>query len=148
MFYIFLLLLVLCQYVSADETSGQVVLHGATGLAKDASEKITGCSPFETKHPDDDIRLGSTKRRIPGYSREWSGSGAAYDVHVRLTQRSSRSAARAVSSLDWAHRWEVAIDCLSLPGVDSLDMFDMDELAVEAFWDRVWACYLPYASGG
>lgn len=26
-------------------------------------------------------------------------------------------------------------------------MFEIDELAVKAFWDRVWACYLPYVFG-
>lgn len=52
-----------------------------------------------------------------------------------------------VSSVDWAIRWEKAIKCLAVEEPDNQDMFEIDELAVKAFWDRVWACYLPYVLG-
>jgi len=44
-------------------------------------------------------------------------------------------------------RWEIAIRCLATKEPDNQDMFEIDELAVKAFWDRVWACYLPYVFG-
>ncbi|KAE8130863.1 hypothetical protein BDV38DRAFT_276445 [Aspergillus pseudotamarii] len=59
----------------------------------------------------------------------------------------SRPGNRAMSSLDWATRWEKAMDCLSSKELENVDMYEMDELALAAFWDRVWGCYVPYAGG-
>jgi hypothetical protein len=36
------------------------------------------------------------------------------------------------------------MNCLSLSELDDVDMFEMDEIALEAFWARVWKCYLQY----
>ena len=67
------------------------------------------------------------------------------DLCIQLTR--PRPGNRAMSSLDWATRWEKAMDCLSSKELENVDMYEMDELALAAFWDRVWGCYVPYAGG-
>ncbi|KAJ5610466.1 hypothetical protein N7510_007185 [Penicillium lagena] len=55
-----------------------------------------------------------------------------------------RAHAQLVSSVDWAMRWRGTMNCLSFSELDDLDIFEMDEIALEAFWARVWKCYLQY----
>jgi hypothetical protein len=45
-------------------------------------------------------------------------------------------------------RWESTMRCLSVEEPDNQDMFEMDQLAIEAFWERIWKCYLAYVGGG
>ncbi|KAE8357737.1 hypothetical protein BDV27DRAFT_164239 [Aspergillus caelatus] len=78
------------------------------------------------------------------YDRTWASRGNGWDARVELKLRPGN---RAMSSLDWATRWEKAMDCLSSKELENVDMYEMDELALAAFWDRVWGCYVPYAGG-
>ncbi|KAL2007028.1 hypothetical protein VTN00DRAFT_8466 [Thermoascus crustaceus] len=78
------------------------------------------------------------------HPRVWAASGPGWDVLIQLT---SWPTTPTVSSVDWVVRWEKAIKCLAIEEPDNQDMFEIDELAVKAFWDRVWACYLPYVLG-
>ncbi|KAE8371551.1 hypothetical protein BDV26DRAFT_298696 [Aspergillus bertholletiae] len=78
------------------------------------------------------------------HDRTWTSKGNGWDARVELKLRPGN---RAMSSLDWATRWEKAIDCLSSTDLENVDMYELDELALAAFWDRVWRCYVPYAGG-
>ncbi|KAJ9222667.1 hypothetical protein C8Q69DRAFT_458264 [Paecilomyces variotii] len=91
------------------------------------------------KGNDETVRGKVAKPRV------WNTHGPGWDLHVQLT---SWPAERTVSNLDWAMRWEKATKCLSVQEADNPDMFEMDEIALQAFWERVFACYLPYAHGG
>ncbi|KAJ9403146.1 hypothetical protein DTO045G8_9115 [Paecilomyces variotii] len=91
------------------------------------------------KENDETVRGKVDKPRV------WTTHGPGWDLHVQLT---SWPAERTVSNLDWAMRWEKATKCLSVQEADNPDMFEMDEIALQAFWERVFACYLPYAHGG
>jgi hypothetical protein len=44
-------------------------------------------------------------------------------------------------------RWESATECLSNPEPDNQDMFELDLLAIQGYWDRAWKCYLAYVIG-
>ncbi|KAL1871834.1 hypothetical protein Plec18167_006985 [Paecilomyces lecythidis] len=76
--------------------------------------------------------------------RVWASYGSGWDLYVQLT---SWPAEREVSSLDWAMRWEAATKCLSVQEPDNQDMFEIDAIALQAFWERVFACYQSYAHG-
>ena len=52
-----------------------------------------------------------------------------------------------MSSLDWFMRWDDTKQCLSSAEWDNVDNFEIDEVALKFFWDRVWGCFLEYAAG-
>ncbi|GAD96421.1 hypothetical protein AOR_1_1394144 [Paecilomyces variotii No. 5] len=90
------------------------------------------------RSPGDTGRISKTTDE----PRIWASHGSGWDLYVQFT---SWPAEREVSSLDWAMRWEAATECLSIKEPDNQDMFEIDEIALQAFWERVFACYLPYA---
>ncbi|KAL1998365.1 hypothetical protein VTN02DRAFT_6334 [Thermoascus thermophilus] len=94
--------------------------------------------------PPDGDRQQKQERANVERPRIWTASGPGWDVLLQLT---SWPTPPTVSSVDWVIRWEKALKCLAVEEPDNQDMFEIDELAVTAFWDRVWACYLPYVLG-
>ncbi|KAE8351907.1 hypothetical protein BDV28DRAFT_158348 [Aspergillus coremiiformis] len=103
---------------------------------EESTRSIDSRVPFSEDHglslnTASDGSSGVFRDETPRHSRTWVSSPGN----------------RAVSSLDWVHRWEKAIGCLSSRELENVDLYEMDEHALTAFWDRVWGCYVSYANG-
>ncbi|KAE8320373.1 hypothetical protein BDV41DRAFT_570524 [Aspergillus transmontanensis] len=134
-------------HVAAIEPPRQQVhfsrLPNADKVIREKPSHSEAFSSHDTDRRQTDVLHGFDEETTR-HDRIWDSRGNGWEARVELKLRPGN---RAMSSLDWATRWEKAIDCLSSKELENVDMYEMDELALAAFWDRVWGCYGPYAGG-